>query len=155
LTRAFRIVPVVAPTRDVADLLSRHADLMRAETPAESCHAMDAEALFASGASIFAARMDTTILGIAAVKRLDAAHGEIKSMHTRSDARGLGVGAALLQRVVTEARALGLQRLSLETGSSDMFGPARRLYERHGFSCCGPFADYTHDPLSVFMTRRL
>lgn len=155
MTRTLHIAPVVAQTWDIADLISRHEDIMRAQTPAESCHAMGADALFASGASIFAARMDATTLGIAALKRLDAAHGEVKSMHTRSDARGLGVGAALLQRVLTEARALGLQRLSLETGSGDTFGAARRLYERHGFSYCGPFADYTHDPLSVFMTQRL
>ena len=33
------------------------------------------------------------------------------------------------------------------------FDPARRLYARHGFDDCAPFADYADDPNSVFMTR--
>jgi putative acetyltransferase len=35
------------------------------------------------------------------------------------------------------------------------FEPARRLYLSHGFTYCGPFADYVLDPNSVFMTREL
>jgi putative acetyltransferase len=46
-------------------------------------------------------------------------------------------------------------RLSLETGATEPFRPARRLYEKFGFEYCGPFADYRLDPLSVFMTRAL
>ena len=36
----------------------------------------------------------------------------------------------------------------------ELHGPAR-LYERFGFTRCGPFADYREDPYSVFMTRAL
>jgi putative acetyltransferase len=32
------------------------------------------------------------------------------------------------------------------------FAPARRLYARAGFATCPPFADYTDDPNSVYMT---
>ena len=53
------------------------------------------------------------------------------------------------------ARAEGLTRISLETGSFDHFAPARRLYARHGFTDCPPFADYRPDPNSVFMTLAL
>lgn len=49
----------------------------------------------------------------------------------------------------------GIPRLSLETGSMEAFAPAWRLYERFGFEDCGPFAEYTLDPSSVFMTRWL
>ena len=35
------------------------------------------------------------------------------------------------------------------------FAPARALYLRYGFEVCGPFADYTNDPNSVFMTKEL
>jgi len=35
------------------------------------------------------------------------------------------------------------------------FEPARRLYESFGFTYCSPFADYTEDPNSVFLTRTL
>jgi putative acetyltransferase len=45
--------------------------------------------------------------------------------------------------------------LSLETGSMPFFEPARRLYRRHGFEPCEPFAQYELDPNSVFMTLML
>ena len=45
--------------------------------------------------------------------------------------------------------------LSLETGTMPEFAPARAFYLRHGFEHCGPFAEYTDDPNSVFMTKKL
>jgi putative acetyltransferase len=57
--------------------------------------------------------------------------------------------------VLDEARRRGYARVSLETGSQDFFAPARRLYTRHGFTECGPFADYASDPHSRFFTREL
>lgn len=50
---------------------------------------------------------------------------------------------------------MGFTRLSLETGSDDFFLPARKLYEKFGFTYCAPFADYRLDPNSVFMTKGL
>jgi putative acetyltransferase len=49
----------------------------------------------------------------------------------------------------------GLQRLSLETGAEPIFAPARGLYERAGFTYCGPLEGYVLDPNSVFMTKVL
>ncbi|WP_439124254.1 GNAT family N-acetyltransferase [Marivita sp.] len=155
LSRGFRIDPIVAPTWDVAELVNRHFDMMRAQTPSESCHVMSADDLFAAGAHVFALRDDDTMLGIGALKPLSADHGELKSMHTKAEARGRGVGSALVQHILTKGTDLGLLRISLETGSEDPFAPARRLYERHGFTYCAPFGDYVDDPLSVFMTRTL
>jgi putative acetyltransferase len=43
----------------------------------------------------------------------------------------------------------------LETGAAEFFRPARNLYEKFGFGYGEPFADYTPDPHSVFMTRAL
>jgi putative acetyltransferase len=65
------------------------------------------------------------------------------------------VGAAVLGFLLAEARRRGYRRVSLETGSQDFFAPARRLYARHGFVVCEPFADYVADPNSVFMTLHL
>ena len=56
---------------------------------------------------------------------------------------------------VAEAERRGYRRLSLETGAQPGFEPARQLYARAGFTACGPFADYTNDPNSVFMTKEL
>ena len=59
--------------------------------------------------------------------------------------------AALLQAALDQ----GMERVSLETGSAEVFAPARALYAAHGFEDCPPFGHYTLDPLSVFMTRTL
>ena len=95
------------------------------------------------------------MVGVGALKRLSAEHGEIKSMHTAEPARGQGVGSAMLRHIMAAARARGMTRLSLETGSWPYFVPARALYTRHGFVECGPFGDYREDPNSVFMTLEL
>ena len=76
-------------------------------------------------------------------------------MRTTAAARGRGVAATLLAHLLDEARTRGYARVSLETGSQDYFAAARRLYERHGFTGCGPFGDYAPDPHSVFMTREV
>ena len=51
--------------------------------------------------------------------------------------------------------AFGDRRLTLQTGSMEVFEPARALYERFGFEQCGPFADYVEDPYSMCMTIQL
>ena len=76
-------------------------------------------------------------------------------MRTAAHARGRGVATLLLRHIVDEARRSGYGRLYLETGSQEFFAPARRLYQRHGFSTCPPFGDYGEDPNSVYMTLAL
>ena len=61
----------------------------------------------------------------------------------------------MLGHILDDARARNLGSVYLETGTEDYFGPARRLYARHGFMECPPFADYVLDPNSVFMVLRL
>jgi putative acetyltransferase len=61
----------------------------------------------------------------------------------------------MVRHIIAAARARGMMRLSLETGSSAYFLPARALYARHGFVQCGPFGEYGEDPNSVFMTLEL
>jgi putative acetyltransferase len=96
-----------------------------------------------------------TLLGCGALKELDAAHGEVKSMRTPAALRRRGAGRAVLAHIIEEAYRRGYTRLSLETGAFEAFKPAQRLYESFGFTFCGPFGDYTDDPNSVFMTKRL
>jgi len=136
-------------------LVIEHLTHMRSLSPAESVHALDVAAMREPGVTMFTAWNDRTLGGMAALKRLDAHRGELKSMRTTSAARGRGVGRALLRHVVDIARAEGLASLSLETGSEDEFAAARALYASEGFIERGPFADYVDDPLSVFMTRSL
>ena len=55
----------------------------------------------------------------------------------------------------TRRASRGLTSLWLETGSSEAFTPAIRLYESAGFARCGPFDGYVENPFSIFMTRPL
>jgi len=139
----------------VLDLLRFHLTHARAETAPGSAHALDVAGLQAPGISFWTVWDDDTLLGCGALKRLAADHGEVKSMHTAQAMRRKGVGSAMLAHIIATARAGGMSRLSLETGSWDYFVPARALYARHGFVVCGPFADYVLDPNSVFMTLDL
>jgi putative acetyltransferase len=92
---------------------------------------------------------------VAALKRLDDEHGEIKSMHTAEESRGEGIARLLLDHLVGLARERGYRRLSLETGAGPAFEPARSLYASAGFAPCGVFSDYTPSPRSAYMTLEL
>jgi putative acetyltransferase len=76
-------------------------------------------------------------------------------MHTVARHRGRGIGLAVLEQIVSQARARGYRRLSLETGSMEAFAPARALYAGFGLVACPPFGSYRLDPNSVFMTLEL
>jgi putative acetyltransferase len=136
----------------VVQLLQTHLIRARAETARGSAHALDLSGLRASEVTFWSAWEGDLVVGVGALKRLSADHGEVKSMHTAEAARGRGVGSAMLRQIMAAARARGMSRLSLETGSWPYFAPARALYSRHGFVECEPFGEYREDPNSVFMT---
>ncbi len=139
----------------VLALLATHLTQCRGETEPGSAHALDVTGLAAPDIDFFAAWDGEALVGVGALKRLGDGRGELKSMHTRAERRGAGAGAAMLAHLVGEARAQRLKRLSLETGSWDFFHPARRLYRRHGFRDCPPFAPYKPDKNSLFLTLNL
>jgi putative acetyltransferase len=150
---------VIAPddpaAEDVRALLSRHLAFARATTLPEEVYALDVDRLLEPAVTFFSYRDDGELLGVAALKRLDDEHAEIKSMHTAEQARGRGVGRALFDHLVDVARGRGYRRVSLETGAGPAFAPARRLYASAGFRPCGPFADYRPSPNSAYMTLTL
>lgn len=137
----------------IVALLRHHYDTCQEVTPPGSAHVFSLDRLAAPGIDFWAAWDGDVLLGVGAMKPLDARHGEVKSMHTAQAARRRGVGGAILRHIIATARARGLTRLSLETGSFAYFAPAVALYEAHGFSECPPFGDYRPDPNSVFLTR--
>ena len=141
-----------APTRS---LVARHLAGMRASSPPESVHALDIDGLRGLDVTLWSVWVGDEIVGCGALKRLDAHRGEIKSMRVADAFLGRGVGRAILEHLVREARALGMESLWLETGSTEAFIPALRLYESAGFTRCGPFNGYVEDPFSVFMTRAI
>lgn len=139
----------------IAELVRLHLTSARAQTAPGSAHALDLAALQSPDITFWTVWEDETLLGIGALKRLSADHGEVKSMHTVEPMRRKGAGSATLRHIIVAARARGMSRLSLETGSWDYFRLARAFYARHGFVECPPFADYVLDPNSVFMSLDL
>lgn len=148
-------IEVVSPDApDVRAVLDRHLALMQAQTPPESCHALPSDALKSNDIVLYGLRDNGTLQGVGALKRC-ADYGEIKSMHTLAELRGRGVARKVLDALLAEARASGLPRVVLETGSGPEHAAARALYASAGFVTCGPFGDYTDDPLSHFMVLTL
>ena len=140
---------------DVRRLLSQHFSEMRSGSPPEACHVLPIQGLMVPEIRFFTLREDGLLLGCGALKRLATGHGEIKSMRTADAALGRGVGKAMLDHFVAVARGEGISRLSLETGSTEQFAAATRLYEKEGFQRCGPFGDYPDTPFTRFFTREI
>ena len=141
--------------QEIRSLIARHLSGMHENSPPESVHALGIEALKQPGVTVWSAWAGDELAGCGALKRLDARRGEIKSMRVADGFLGKGVGRAVLEHIIAEARAMGLASLWLETGSTDAFRPAIGLYNSAGFKRCGPFEGYVDDPFSVFMTRSL
>ncbi|MFZ1467708.1 MAG: GNAT family N-acetyltransferase [Paracoccaceae bacterium] len=142
-------------TPDLALLFDRHTADMHADTPPESIHMMDRGALAVPGIRFFVMRDLGNPVAMGAYKQIEPGHAEIKSMHVLTEARGRGLSKAMLAHLLQAATQDGLSRLSLETGIQPTFVAARALYERAGFTECGPFTGYGPDPNSVFMSKQL
>jgi putative acetyltransferase len=140
---------------EIAAFLDAHLQEMRSTSPPESKHALDLDDLRRPEVTFWSVLDGDAVVGCGALKRLDAEHAEVKSMRTDATRKRSGIASLVLRHIIDEARRMGFTRLSLETGSADFFLPARRLYEKFGFTYCDPFADYRPDPLSAFMTRTL
>lgn len=140
---------------EIAALLEDHLHSMTLHSPPESIHALDLDKLRRPEITFWTAWENGELLGCGAIKELDPEHAELKSMKTDSRHLRKGVAEKLLIHALEEARVRGYKQISLETGSMEAFVPARKLYEKHGFTECGPFGDYELDPYSLFMTKLL
>ncbi len=155
MTHHIQIKPDGVCTDDIFALLNAHLTLMNSMSPSESNHTLNLEGLKSRDIAFWRAEIKGKLAGCAALKELDTASGEIKSMHTAANYRGKGIASALLNHMMTIAGNRGYSALYLETGSQPGYQSARALYERHGFVKCQPFADYTDDPNSYFMSLRI
>jgi putative acetyltransferase len=150
------VISVDDPRRpEVRALLERHLAFCLSETPPEHSFALDVDGLLDPRVTFVSYRDGDTVLGVAAIKELGEAQAEIKSMHTAAEARGRGVGRALLSHLLDDARARGYRRLFLETGTTPGFAAARALYEAAGFVPTGPFGGYPETGDNCFYTRPL
>jgi len=140
---------------DVRALLERHRAFALGQTSPEHSFALEADALLDPAIIFFSFRRGGSLLAIGAIKFLGPDHAELKSMHTAEAARGLGIGRAMLTHLLGVARTCGVRWVSLETGTTAAFAPARMLYQSAGFTSCGPFADYQPGEDNLFMTLEL
>jgi putative acetyltransferase len=140
---------------DVRELLRRHMEFARDNTPPEDVHALEVDQLVDPGVTFYSCRRDGELLAVGALKQLDGRHAERKSIHTAAEARRSGVGRAMVDHLIGVARDHGFRRVSLETGSTQPFAAARSLYAQAGFTPCGPFGDYPPGRGNTFMTLAL
>jgi putative acetyltransferase len=140
---------------DIEALLEAHLALMRRISPPGHVHALDLDGLAVPAVTFLTVRSAGELLGVGALKELDAERAEIKSMHTASSARGRGVARRIVEHLLGLADDREYRWIGLETGSQPEFEPARRLYASYGFALCEPFGDYTVNPYSVCMSLDL
>ena len=145
--------PLKSP--EIIELLQEHLNNMLDITPAGSVHALDLDKLRAPEISFWSAWQNNELLGCGALKELDKETGEIKSMRTKEQHRGKGIASNMLEHIIAEAKKRNYTHLNLETGAFPEFAKARALYEKYGFTYRDAFGDYTNDPNSVYMTKKL
>ena len=140
------------PTRD---LVALHLAGMVGHSPPGHSFALDVAGLKQPDVTFWSAWFDDDIAGIGALRTLGRGLGEIKSMRTHPDHLGNGVGAAILDHIVAEARRRGLTRVCLETGSGPAFEAALALYRKRGFREGPAFADYAPSAFNQFLHLEL
>ena len=140
-------------TDELAHILQAHWLFCTSSTPIEHVYALDASKLFSPDITVFGARIDGEIVGVGAIRKLDAHHAELKSMHTLAKSRGSGVGRAMVAHIEDFARSSGIERMSLETGTNEAFKPARELYKYLGYNSCDAFGDYVLSEDNMCMTK--
>ncbi|AUH01741.1 N-acetyltransferase [Prodigiosinella confusarubida] len=132
------------------ELLHLHLQGMHANSPPGSVFALDMSGLKRPDISFFTAWENDQLLGCGALRELSPTHGEIKSMRTDPAHLHKGVAAKILTHLLAVARSRGYQRVSLETGSGNAFGPAVALYSRFGFIKGEAFGEYTATDFNQF-----
>jgi putative acetyltransferase len=136
---------------DVRALIAELNAVLLSLTPPEFCFHMTAEQMAEPDTTVFVAREHRAAVAIGAMKRYGDGIAEVKRMYTRPSSQGRGIGGRIVARIETLARTEGFRRLVLETG--DRHPAAWRVYERAGFTRCGPVLDYPDSPYSVFYEK--
>lgn len=138
---------------DVRDLVAELNAVLLELTPPEFCSHLTVEQMADAATTVWIARRDGRAVGCGALRRIGDGAGEVKRMFVQPASQGAGIAGRIVERIEALARAEGLQRLVLETG--DRHPAAWRVYERAGFTRCGPFGDYPDSGYSVFYEKPL
>ena len=147
-------IAVETPLQDEVRALIAELDTTLLElTPPEFCFHLSAEEMAEPSVTVFVARDDGAAVACGALKRHGDGIAEVKRMYTRPSHRGRRIGALIVAEIEALARHEGLKQLVLETG--DRHPAAWTVYERAGFTRCGPVLDYPDSKWSVFYEKSL
>ena len=138
---------------EVNELLKKHFIELRAASPEGSAHVLDIPGLKVSSIKFWSLWKNEKLIGCGALKFLDNDHGEFKSIRVHDDFRKKGYGIKVINHLIYEAQKLNIKKLSIETGAGDFFIPARKLFDKCGFEICEPFAHYSKDINSIYLTK--
>ena len=147
-------IAVESPLQDeVRTLIAELNTALLALSPPEACYHLTVEEMAEPTVTVWIARDGDTVVGCGALKRHSETVGEVKRMFTRPAWQGQGIGRRVLGEILAAAIREELATLVLETG--DKHPAAWAIYEKAGFSRCGPVLDYPDSPFSVFYQKQL
>jgi len=154
MNRSAPVIAIETPlSGDMAAMIAELNTLLLTLSPPEACYHMTADEMGGDATTVFTARLDDHLAACGALHRHGDGIAEVKRMYTRPAFAGNGLGGKILDRIIALAEREGFRKLVLETG--DKHPAAWRLYERAGFSRCGPVLDYPDSPYSIFYSRPL
>lgn len=102
---------------------------------------------------IFIGYVDDLPAGCIGLRKLDDGICEMKRLYLRRSARGQGLGNALIEKLIAEAKGIGYKKMRLDTYPPKM-GKAVGLYESHGFRAIEPYYENPHGE-TLFMEMDL
>ena len=140
---------------EVNQLLKKHFIELRAASPEGSAHVLDISGLKVTSIKFWSLWEKNFLMGCGALKFLDQNHGEFKSIRIHDDFKGKGNGVKIINHLIEKAKKLGINKISIETGTSKFFAPARKLFDNCGFKPCSPFSHYKEDINSLYLTKLL
>ena len=118
---------------EVDELLNNHFIELRAASPEGSAHVLDIAGLKTPSIRFWSLWEDKKLFGCGALKFLENAHGEFKSIRVHDNFRNKGNGIKVINHLIDKAKMLNIKRISIETGASDFFIPARKLFQKCNF----------------------
>jgi GNAT superfamily N-acetyltransferase len=97
--------------------------------------------------------LEGTPVGCVGLQPVEPGLGEIKRMYVAPSARGWGLSRILLEAVESRARATGITRLRLETGTKQV--EAIALYTNHGYRPTPPYPPFENEVASLCYAKDL
>jgi len=142
-------------SNDVDSLIQLSREYQAGLYPPESIHQEDPHLLLENNIYFIGAYLDSDLLGIGAVKRVDATprYGEIKNLFVDPEHRGQGASRVIMSALEQHLLDNKILLCYLETGPGQP--ESIGLYKSLGYQECAAYGDYKPDPLSLFMEKTL